>query len=331
MAKKRLAILGLVFALTGTTVFGHCYNPSVVYAEEGTEIDVKSIDGFKNYWSFDTYEGSNVTSDAGAVEATGVLKNGATIADSGSPVFGDALWLSTANGDNGTGGNHMWLENYINTGTRDEAVSGTSFSMWYRLGENANLNGGSMVLLQPENNGNYTGRTILSLETNRTYKTNLAQNGNDTHTINAVDPNVWQHITVVFDNNTEQDKVYFYVNGTLDNAVNINYDNITNTVLNLRLGAHRTGGNSMCGYIDEFYVFEKALTAEEAKAVYNEKANELAHYEECKTELAALITEADALCSDKEAEVAKGGVLDQAQEATFEAVESAIAGGNAVA
>ena len=51
MVKKRLAILGLAFALTGTTVFGHCYNPSVVYADEGTEteIDVKNISGFKNY------------------------------------------------------------------------------------------------------------------------------------------------------------------------------------------------------------------------------------------------------------------------------------------
>ena len=37
MVKKRFAALGLVFALLATSVFGHCYNPDVVYAEEVTE------------------------------------------------------------------------------------------------------------------------------------------------------------------------------------------------------------------------------------------------------------------------------------------------------
>jgi len=311
MVKKRLAILGLVFALTGTTVFGHCYNPSVVYAEEGTEIDVKSIDGFKNYWSFDTYEGSNVTSDAGAVEATGVLKNGATIADSGSPVFGDALCLT------GETGNAMDLSSYIDT-----AGKNTSFSMWYKCTANVTGDGGkSVVLVQHGHTGSDTGRTILSLETDGKYKAYL--NGNDdAKSLSDVETNVWQHITVTFDQTNY--KVYFYINGVSSGEIALGSDKKTGT-LNLRLGAHKGNSNPMKGYIDEFYVFEKALDSDEAMAVYNEKISEY------KALLDEKIEEAEELYSNMEAEVAKGGVLDEAQETAFEAIDSAIVGGNAVA
>lgn len=54
---------------------------------------------------------------------------------------------------------------------------------------------------------------------------------------------------------------------------------MVNAKLPLRLGAHKTEGNTdphpMRGDVDEFCVYNKVLTDEEAKALYNEKAEEL--------------------------------------------------------
>ena len=316
MVKKRLAILGLVFALTGTTVFGHCYNPSVVYAEEGTEtdIDVKSISGFKNYWSFAKVDGNSVTSDAGE-EAVGELKGTATIGDSGSPVFGDALCLT------GASGNAMDLSNYIDTGANN-----TSFSMWYKCTELSI----SASLLQHGHTSSDNGRSILSIEPERYYKTYL--NGKTSLSTAQFEIGKWEHITVVFDQTEGNRKVYFYVNGVQRGEIDNNPPTGTTIFsgdLNLRLGEHKYNTNPMKGYIDEFYVFEKALSSEEAAAVYNETISK------AKALLDEKIAEAKELYNNMDAEVdteaAKGGVLDETQENAFEAIESAIASGEGVA
>ena len=243
---------------------------------EGGGTESEPISNVKDHWSFDT-----LTSDAGS-KSTGVLSgNNVSIADSDSEVFGKVLRFGS-----GTD-NFMKLENYINTG-----ANSTSFSMWYRYDttiEESTANA-SAVLLQHEG----SGRSILTLRSNGQYHTYL--NATDAISDGTVQKGDWQHITVTFDQTTK--KVCYYINGELDSEKDLG-SNIVNAVLNLRLGAHKNAGSDnphpMRGDVDEFYVFERALTAEEAKAVYEEKA--LVLYKE---KLAALITEADNLYENGE-------------------------------
>lgn len=255
MRKKKFLAAMLALTMTFTSIQ---LPPMQVNAEE--TIDVQKITGFKNYWSFDTYDGVNVTSDAGAEEATGVLNgNNISIADSGSPVFGNVLRFGS-----GTD-NFMKLTSYLNTGGQN-----TSFSMWYRY--DTTITGDkntSAVLLQHEGDG----RIILDLNFDGRYHTYL--NATNCYSNGSVTKGGWQHITVTFDQTAK--KVCYYINGELDREQALG-DSVVDQVLHLRLGAHKNDGaddpHPMRGDIDEFYVFEKALTAGEAEAVYNEKISE---------------------------------------------------------
>ena len=258
----------LMFTALPANVRAEEGNPELGQTESSYEVSASDI---RDHWSFDT-----LTSDAGD-ESTGVLSgNNVSIADSGSAVFGKVLRFGA-----GTD-NFMKLENYINTG-----ADATSFSLWYRYdteitGDSASA---SAVLLQHEG----TGRSVLTLRANGQYHTYL--NGTDAISNGTVAKGDWQHITVVFDQTAK--KVSYYINGELDSTKDLG-SNVVNSMLNLRLGAHKNAGSTdphpMRGDVDEFYVFEKALSAEEAKAIYEDKARDL-----YKEELGALIAEAEEL------------------------------------
>lgn len=225
----------------------------------------------KDHWSFDS-----LTSDMGE-GTTGVLNgNNVAIADSGSAIFGKVLRFGR-----GTD-NFMELDNYINTGGKS-----TSFSMWYRYDTAINDGATSAVLLQHENVGNNIGRSVLTLQSDGRYHTYL--NASNVYSSRGVAKGDWQHITVVFDQENKQ--VSYYINGEHDSTKSLG-NTITDYVLPLRLGAHKNPGNSdphpMRGDVDEFYVFEKVLTAGEAKTIYELKAVELE-----KESLAALVAEAE--------------------------------------
>ena len=255
-------ILAMVLAFTAI--------PLNVQAEEVNLALEENVSGIKDHWSFDS-----LTSDAGS-KSTGALSGNVSIVDSESPIFGKVLRFGA-----GTD-NFMKLENYINTG-----ANSTSFSMWYRYdteitGDTA---GKSAVLLQHEG----SGRSILTLKSNGQYHTYL--NATDVVSEGTVSKGDWQHITVVFDQTAK--KVSYYINGELDSTKDLG-SSVVNSMLNLRLGAHKNAGSTdphpMRGDVDEFYVFEKALTAEEAKTIYEEKAAAL-----YKEKLAALLGEAEEL------------------------------------
>ena len=242
--------------------------------------DAIPTDNIKDHWSFDS-----LTSDAGS-NSTGVLNGNVSIADSGSKVFGNVLRFGTG------ADNFMKLADYINTGAND-----TSFSMWYRYDESiaGAETGKSTVLLQHEDkDSNNPGRSVLTLEASGKYKAYLNGN-NNAISDGTVAKGDWQHITVTFNQTTK--KVCFYINGELDSEKDLG-NTVTNAVLSLRLGAHKKAGNldphPMRGDVDEFYVFDKVLTAGEARAVYEEKAVEF-YKIEYKERLASLISEASNL------------------------------------
>ena len=212
----------------------------------------------KDHWNFDS-----LTSDQGS-KTTATL-HGVELVDSQDPVFGNVLRF----GD-GTD-KYLRLENYINTGK-----DATSFSMWYRYDTKITGDGAdkSAVLLQHEDNG----RSLLTLQSSGQYNTYI--NAQNVASNKAVQKGDWQHVTVVFDQ--AKNEVTYYINGELDSTKNMGTSKV-NKKLSLRLGAHKTAGNidphPMRGDVDEFYVYEKALTADEAKAIYEDKATELYNQE----------------------------------------------------
>ena len=214
--------------------------------------------GMKDHWNFDSLQ-----SDQG--EKTTATLSGVSIVDSKDPVFGKVLRFGSGTDK------YLRLENYINTGK-----DATSFSMWYRYdttitGDEADK---SAVLLQHEDKG----RSLLTLQANGQYNTYI--NARNVLSKKSVQKGDWQHITVVFDQ--DKNEVTYYINGELDSTQSLGTDKV-NQKLTLRLGAHKIDGNKdphpMRGDVDEFYVYEKALTADEAKAIYEDKATELYNQE----------------------------------------------------
>ena len=214
--------------------------------------------GMKDYWNFDSLQ-----SDQG--EKTTATLSGVSIVDSKDPVFGKVLRFGSGTDK------YLRLENYINTGK-----DATSFSMWYRYdttitGDEADK---SAVLLQHEDKG----RSLLTLQANGQYNTYI--NARNVLSKKSVQKGDWQHVTVVFDQ--DKNEVTYYINGELDSTQSLGTDKV-NQKLTLRLGAHKIDGNKdphpMRGDVDEFYVYEKALTADEAKAIYEDKATELYNQE----------------------------------------------------
>ena len=208
----------------------------------------------KDHWSFDS-----LTSDQGTVAT--LSGGGVKLVDSGNPVFGNVLRFGP-----GTD-NFMSLRDYINTGN-----GSTSFSMWYRYDTSAtgDKDSASAVLLQHEGNG----RSLLTLRADGKYHTYL--NATDVTTKASVTKGDWQHITITFDQDTKQ--VKFYINGKLDSQQALGNQSV-DALLSLRLGAHKNPGSTdphpMRGDVDEFYVYEKALSDQEAQALYLEKASAL--------------------------------------------------------
>ena len=214
--------------------------------------------GMKDHWNFDSLQ-----SDQG--EKTTATLSGVSIVDSKDPVFGKVLRFGSGTDK------YLRLENYINTGK-----DATSFSMWYRYdttitGDEADK---SAVLLQHEDKG----RSLLTLQANGQYNTYI--NARNVLSKKSVQKGDWQHVTVVFDQ--DKNEVTYYINGELDSTQSLGTDKV-NQKLTLRLGAHKIDGNkdphTMRGDVDEFYVYEKALTADEAKAIYEDKATELYNQE----------------------------------------------------
>ena len=214
--------------------------------------------GMKDHWNFDSLQ-----SDQG--EKTTATLHGINIVDSEDPVFGKVLRFGSGTDK------YLRLGNYINTGKNS-----TSFSMWYRYDTKITGDGAdkSAVLLQHEGDG----RSLLTLKGDGKYNTYI--NKTDVNSEKSVPKGDWQHVTVVFDQ--KQNKVSYYVNGELDSTKDMGTEKI-DKVLSLRLGAHKNNGNTdphpMRGDVDEFYVYEKALTADEAKALYEDKATELYNQE----------------------------------------------------
>ena len=213
-------------------------------------------EGLIAYYDFETVDGSTVANNVTTNTTTTATLNGAASVTNldGENVLGNSLQLTSAQ-------DGMQLSNIV-----DAAQSSFTVSMWYKLNATSSVN---VNLFQAGTIGGSSGRTILILQPDSTYKSYLTAN-NAVITTTSVDCTKWQHITFVYDKDAS--KGYFYINGEADNADGIAMgDTAPVSTSDMIVGRHRSVEGAFNGLIDEVCVYNRALSAEEAKAIFDVK------------------------------------------------------------
>ena len=211
-------------------------------------------EGLLAHYDFETVEGTTVLNNVTSNETTTATLHGdAVVTDlGGENPLGHSLQLSSAQ-------DGMQLTDIVNA-----AESSFSVSMWYKLNSTSSVN---VNLFQAGTIGGSAGRTILILQPNSTYKSYLTAN-DAVITTTSVERTEWQHITFVYDRDTS--KGYFYINGEADNADGVAMGATAPvSTSDMIVGRHRGVEGAFDGLIDEVLVYNKALSAEEAKAIFD--------------------------------------------------------------
>ncbi|WP_455683077.1 LamG-like jellyroll fold domain-containing protein, partial [Thomasclavelia sp.] len=217
---------------------------------QGQDVDLN--DKLKGYYNFEDVNGNIVTNLAGQEYQGTLVGNNVSIKDS---KFGKSLYFS--DGEEG----HMRISNAINANAGDFSIS-----LWYKYDTAFDRGIKKTVLLQQSG----SGRTLLSLKADNKYSSYV--NGVDVDSNGSVDIDKWQHVTYVYTPATK--KITYYINGQFDSQKDAG-NNIVNSLTDLLIGRHKNGGNdplSMRGFVDEIRYYEKAINAQEAKAIYDDKA-----------------------------------------------------------
>jgi hypothetical protein len=226
-----------------------------------------------------------------AKNATEVLFDGTVVAY--LPFDGNTLTDSGPLGINGIGTSYS----YISSGRVNQALSLTGSSSYVqitgltRLGTNAwpysvaiwinptSLAGGTIMHLSSRTDGAQTNGWCLPIMglTSSGQIAIVSWSGNDVPVTGPVVPlNVWTHVVATYSStNGEQ----LYVNGTLRNSASAYSFSAGGVPMTITLGSSllgvgvcHTGTIQMgrfYGYLDEFYVYSRELTASEVSALAN--------------------------------------------------------------
>ena len=221
---------------------------AAVYAYDPAQVSVPE-EGLLAHYTFESGDAANsVTSNE---TATAALSGNASVVDlENVTVPGKAMRLS---------GGGLQLTNIVNA-----AESSFSVSLWYKADGPSS---GNTNIVQAGTIGGDSGRTILILTQDSKYFTYLTADNARVTTVNPVTRTDWQHITFSYDKDTN--KAWFFVNGVADNAEGLTLSGTPASVSDMIIGRHRTDADSFAGLIDEVRVYDKVLTAEEAKAIYD--------------------------------------------------------------
>ena len=217
---------------------------------QGQDIDLD--DKLVAYYDFENVDDKIVPNKVDSTLAGKLIGSNVSIVDT---KFGKSLHF--ANGEDG----RMEIEQAINTTKQPFTLS-----LWYKYDTSFNRGGKKTVLLQQDGQG----RTLLSLKSDNKYSSYI--NGQDVDSNKSVDVQKWQHVSYVYNPTTKQ--ISYYVNGELDSIKDAGNGTV-NSLTKLIVGRHKNGGNdplSMRGDIDEIRYYHKAVSASEAKAIYENKA-----------------------------------------------------------
>lgn len=211
-------------------------------------------DGLIAYYDFENVNEKKVPNVQDQSKYEGTL-SGDNVSVAENTIFGKSLKFTAGNQG------MMKIPQIMNTSQKSYSIS-----LWFKYDTSTNREGKNTVLLQQ--NGN--GRTFLQFTKDNKYATYV--NASNVYSDKAVDLSQWQHVTATYNKDTK--KIAFYINGEKDSEKDAG-SQVVNELTSLLIGRHKNGGNdplSMRGLVDEIRVYEKVLTADEAKAVYEEKA-----------------------------------------------------------
>lgn len=232
------------------------------YAAGGSSVSFgsnspKSLsDGLVGYWKMDEGIGTTIADSSGN-------NNIATFAT------GDSA-PSWSNGKFGIGISFNGINNYgyipdpVN-GNLDFGTSSFSLSTWLYFPSlpsawTAIINKGAWAL---------PGYGLSISPTNQICADIRSTGGTNQHScFSTVSTGVWQYITVVFD---RSNLISFYKNGLLIGSAAYSSGN-TGTIdnsYNLNFGRYQSGGYHFNGLIDEFRIYNRALSTDEVKQLYN--------------------------------------------------------------
>ena len=227
--------------------------PALAWAADepqNTNID----NGLIAYYDFENVQEKKVPNVQGEEKYAGTL-SGDNVSIEEQTIFGKSLKFTA--GEQGM----MEIPQIMNT-----AQKSYSISLWFKYDTTTNREGKNTVLLQQSGQG----RTFLQFTKDNKYATFV--NGTNVYSNKAVDLSQWQHVMATYNKDTK--KISFYVNGEKDSEQDAGTQ-VVNELTNLLIGRHKNAGNdplSMRGLVDEIRVYDKVLTAEESKAVYESKA-----------------------------------------------------------
>ena len=209
-------------------------------------------DGLLAHYDFETVSGTTVTNAANAATFPGTLSGSAAVTDlDGSNKLGSSLQLTSAQ-------DGMQLTNIVNAST-----SSFSVSMWYKLSGSSSVN---VNLFQAGTIGGDTGRTILILSPDSKYYTYVTGDNAKVTTASPVDRTQWQNIIFAYDR--EANKAYYYVNGVADNAAGVTLSGSPLDTADMIIGRHRNVEGPLNGLVDEVRIYNKVLSAADAKAIF---------------------------------------------------------------
>lgn len=234
-------------------------------------------EGLRGYWDF---EGEDPMENKGSdASLSGRLSgNAVSVQQSSVEEMGSVLHFDTRSGES----SRMLIASALNSGGEDFSIS-----LWVNHSSQQNASGKTILLQQSG-----SGRTLL-----------YRQNGQYVTYISAADvamgtstgSDIWEHIVLVRSGEPSAYQLTFYVNGEKANERNLTAGAV-DAVTDLIIGAHKNAGDTgqFVGDIDELRLYDRAVTAEEAEALYEEHENVVLEQQlqGIKKELTALVDEA---------------------------------------
>jgi len=124
--------------------------------------------------------------------------------------------------------------------------------------------------------GDYTGAQDFDLRLNSNNRTYFNTKGRDQHLMiedNHIITNEWIHMTLIADD--ENDKKSVWINGK--RIKEIDWKDTANVKYHYKLNIGRIHGGFCCpfmGLLDDFRIYDRALTEEEVQQLFNNKPND---------------------------------------------------------